>query len=312
MAGFEFSCPACRSSLVMPSSDLYCCPNDGYYYKRENGIWRFLTPDRYSVYQQFIQEYETVRDAEGRGSDDPGFYRSLPFKDTTGRHSRAWKIRGISYRSFERQVLLSLEKKLRRPLKILDLGAGNGWLSNRMALRGHQVAAVDLLVNESDGLSANKHYQETFIPLQAEFDRLPLVENQADLAIFNASFHYSTDYETTMSEALRVLQPGRPVVILDTPVYRDPRSGEQMVIERETDFVRRYGFASNALPSENYLTYKRLGMLAKNLGIHWDYFFPFYGFMWSARPFWARFRKHREPAVFVIVVGSVCGFGVNG
>jgi SAM-dependent methyltransferase len=312
MSDFEFSCPACGSSLVALSSDLFYCPKDRTRFQKENGIWRFLTPDRELVFRQFIQDYETIRCEEGRGSEDPEYYRSLPFKDKTGLHSRAWKIRAISYRYFERCALVPLEKKFHRSLKILDLGAGNGWLSSRLAGRGHQVAAVDLLVNKSDGLGAWKNYQGAFTPVQAEYDCLPFRENQMDLAVFNASFHYSLDYEVTLKEVLRVLRLGSPVVILDTPVYHNSQSGKRMVIEREADFYRRYGFASNALPSENFLTYQRLEKLAERLFIHWDYHFPFYGFSWVVRPLWARLRGYREPARFVLLLGVVSGFGVYG
>lgn len=312
MSDFEFSCPACGSSLVAASFDLFYCPKDRTRFKKENGIWRFLAPDRYPVFRQFMQEYETVRREESRGSEDPEYYRSLPFIDKTGLHSKAWKIRAISYRYFERSVLVPLEKKFRRSLKILDLGAGNGWLSNRLAGRGHQVAAVDLLVNESDGLGAWKNYQSIFTPVQAEYDCLPFRENQVDLAVFNASFHYSLDYEVTLREILRVLKLGGPVVILDTPVYHNPQSGMQMVIEREADFLRRFGFASNALPSENFLTYQRLEGLAERLFICWEYHFPFYGLSWAIRPLWAYLWGHREPAWFMVLVGVVSGFGVCG
>jgi len=312
MPDFEFSCPACGFSLVAVSSDLFYCPKDRTQYQKENGIWRFLSPDRYPVFRQFIQEYETIRREEGRGSQDPEYYRSLPFKDKTGLHSRAWKIRAISYRYFERCALVPLEKKLCRRLKILDLGAGNGWLSNLLAGRGHQVAAVDILVNAADGLGAWKNYQSAFTPVQAEYDCLPFRENQMDLAVFNASFHYSLDYEVTLREILRVLKLGSPVVILDSPVYHHSQSGEQMVIEREADFYRRYGFASNALPSENFLTYHRLERLAERLFVCWEYHFPFYGLSRAIRPLWARLRGHREPARFVLLAGVVSGFGVCG
>lgn len=310
MPDFEFSCPACRSSLVAASPDLFVCPEDRTRYQKENGVWRFLLPDRVPFFQQFIQEYETIRREEGRGSEDTEYYRTLPFKDKTGLHSRAWKIRAISYRYFERRALVPLEKKLRRSLKIIDLGAGNGWLSNRLAERGHQVAAVDLLVNTSDGLGSWKNYQSAFTPVQAEYDCLPFKENQMDLAVFNASFHYSLGYEVTLREILRVLKLGSPVVILDTPVYRNPQSGNKMVNEREVEFIRRYGFPSNSLSSENFLTYSRLERLAKKLFICWEYHFPFYGLSWAIRPLWARLRGYREPARFVLLVGIASGFGI--
>ena len=40
------------------------------------------------------------------------------------------------------------------PIRVLDVGAGNSWLSHRLASFGHQVVAVDRLDDELDGLGA--------------------------------------------------------------------------------------------------------------------------------------------------------------
>ncbi len=192
---------------------------------------------------------------------------------------------------------------LERSLKILDLGAGNGWLSNRLAAQGDRVFAVDLLVNEQDGLGAWKHYEHAFTPLQAEFNRLPIMDGFADAVIFNASFHYAENYTETLREAFRVLSMQGLVVITDSPVYRRGASGEKMVEERGAQFQAKYGLTSDALQSENYLTYTRLQDLAHELNITWIRITPFYGFRWMLRPLVARILRRREPAKFHLIVG---------
>ena len=226
-----------------------------------------LLPEREAVFQQFIREYETVRQAEGRGSLSAAYYQALPYQDLSQRMSADWQIRAASCRVFLRQVLAPLEKAGAHPLRILDLGAGNGWLSNRLAARGHQVVAVDLATNDFDGLGCFRFYETTFVPVQAEFDRLPFMDRSVDLVLFNASLHYSTCYENTLAESLRVLDAGGQLIVLDTPFYRDRTSGEKMVQERQTQFSERYGFPSNALTSENFLTYQRLSDLAAGLDL---------------------------------------------
>ena len=106
-----------------------------------------------------------------------------------------------------------------------DLGAGNGWLANRLALAGHTVAAVDLNVDPADGLGACRHYANRFETAQADFDALPFGDTSLDLVVFNGSLHYSTDYAATLGEALRTLRPGGTLAVLDSPVYTDPASG---------------------------------------------------------------------------------------
>lgn len=300
-----FVCPRCRGSLVQTSPKQLFCQRDDLSFENVGGIWRFLLPESVAHYERFIRDYETVRQFEKRGSLDAEYYKALPYKDLTGKFSADWAIRAHSYDVLVNRVLIPLSARLRRPLKILDLGAGNGWLSNRLAAQGDHVVAVDLLVNTQDGLGTAKYYQNAFIPVQAEFNRLPIRENFADAAIFNASVHYSEDYVKTLSETLRVLQPEGLVVIIDSPIYHSHESGEKMVAERIGDFLRRFGFASDALQSENFLTYQRLNNLGMQLGINWKTIRPFYGLPWVLRLVKARLVSRREAAKFHVLVGTI-------
>jgi SAM-dependent methyltransferase len=298
-----FVCPRCRTTLERTTSERMTCPRDGLEFWKTDGIWRFLLPESEAHYARFIRDYETVRQAEGRGSTDPGYYRALPFKDRSARHASDWKIRARSFKVLVNNVLTRLQNPLERALKIIDLGAGNGWLSNRLAAQGDRVLAVDLLVNELDGLGAWKHYEHTFTPIQAEFNQLPVMDRFADAVIFNASFHYSENYAETLREALRVTGAQGLIIVMDSPIYRRGASGQQMVQEREAQFKEKYGFASDNLQSENYLTYDRLDELGRDLKITWKILRPFYGIGWMLRPLFAGLLRRREPAKFHLIVG---------
>lgn len=292
----NFICPRCHGDLQKKSELELSCAQDGLTFKQENGIWRFLLPERESHYFRFISDYETVRRFEGRFSPDSSYYRALPFKDTSGKFSADWKIRASSFRA--------LQKTLTAESTVLDVGAGNGWLSNRLSLSGYSVYAVDLLLNPEDGLGAWSHYQSQFAKAQSEFVHLPFSDQSVSAVIFNASFHYSENYQETLAESLRVLSLNGTVIIMDSPVYHNAESGEQMVAERKSVFLSRHGFASDSLKSENYLTHHRMDELGKMLGIAWRHIRPFYGVRWAIRPFWARLRGGREPAEFGLWVGT--------
>ena len=298
-----FICPRCRTALDRASGDRLVCPQDGLEYWNVEGIWRFLLPESQAHYYRFIDDYESVRRFEGRGSADADYYRALPYKDLSGKFSKDWKIRARSFDVLVKKLLTPIQALHQRPLKVIDLGAGNGWLSNRLASQGDRVVAVDLLVNKQDGLGAWKYYEHQFTPIQAEFNHLPLMDHYADVAIFNASFHYSENYAETLKEALRVVDEEGLVVIMDTPIYRRQASGEKMVAEREAAFLAQYGFASNALESENFLTYQRVRELGDTLGMHLLYFRPFYGLGWLLRPLKAFLTRKREPAKFHLIAG---------
>jgi len=301
---FTLACPRCGTVLEQTSPDALACPVDRLQFSRIDTVWRMLLPDRAPVYDAFIREYETVRRAEGRGSPQAEYYRALPYRDLSGRRTGDWRIRAASFNAFMEHVVRPMQTQTRRPLNILDLGAGCGWLSNRLAAQGHCLAAVDLIVNDFDGLGCCRFYETEFTPLQAEFDHLPFAQNCFDLVVFNASLHYSTDYETTLRESLGVLSLSGKLVVLDSPVYRDATSGMQMVGERQSQYARQYGFPSNALPSENYLTYQRLAQLSVVLHLQSQILTPFYGLRWILRPLRARLLGQREPAKFHVVVFS--------
>src|ERR1700693_5617306 len=150
--------------------------------------------------QRFLEDYLRIRQAEGRGSDDPEYYLALPHEP----------IRRRTYRYFERHVLAAMEREACRPLDLIDLGAGTGWMSYRLALRGHRPVAVDILTDGRDGLGAARHFpaRHSFTRIDAEFDQLPVPDARFDVVLYNASLHYSANYFTTLVEARRCLRPG--------------------------------------------------------------------------------------------------------
>lgn len=103
---------------------------------------------------------------------------------------------------------------------------------------------------------------------------------------------------------MRVVDEAGAVVIMDTPIYRRRASGEKMVAERKATLLARYSFESNALESENFLTYPQVRDLGDSLGIHWLYFRPFYGLLWFLRSLRAMLSGKREPAKFHVIVGT--------
>jgi SAM-dependent methyltransferase len=308
-------CWRCAASLSTGNlresseSDRLGCPQCGTTTLCREGIWRCLTPDQALLYERFIAEYESIRAAEGRGSDDPAYYLNLPFHDLSGANSSQWKIRAITFRYVERVILKPRTAREARPFRILDLGAGNGWLSYRLALLGHAPVAVDLLTNSRDGLGAAAHYSGDFFTLfprvQASLDTLPFAPSTFDLAIFNASFHYSQDYAQTMGEALRCVRPGGAVIIMDTPWYARQQSGDQMVAEKQRRFQNAYGFASNSIASLEFLTPSRIHDLERALDIKFRTYRPFYGLGWTLRPLAARLKHHRTPSQFRVFVVEI-------
>lgn len=310
----QLVCPTCRRTLAQPFAPhsfevhSFACGLCKQELHKVNGIWRALVPQRSAYFQEFMTNYQAIRCAEGRGSTKPEFYLNLPYKDVTGANQDQWSIRARSFKCFEREILPTFEAG-RKSLDVLDLGAGNCWMSYRLALRGHCPVAVDLMTDSRDGLSAAQHFRPNlgvlFPCFQAELDNLPFADSQFDIAVFNASFHYSENYQQTLGEALRCVKPGGAIVIADTAWYSSEASGSRMVEERRAAFIERYGTASDAIGSLEFLTDERLQALAQYFGLSWQVYTPFYGLRWAMRPLVAKLRGKREPSTFRIYVAEV-------
>ena len=305
-------CPSCFRSIgywQQTEATSIDCSVCGLRLHCERGIWRALLPDRILRYARFINDYQSIRASEGRGSATSDYYLALPYQDLSGLLSSQWAIRAQTFRYIEQKLLPRVASLTKTHLRILDLGAGNGWMSYRLQSQGHTPVAVDLLTNNQDGLGAATHYTERlgspFPRVQAELDNLPFADSQFDLAIFNASFHYSENYEKTLAEALRCVRNDGMVVIADSPWYGDEWSGLRMLEERRALFVQRYGFPSDALRSMEFLTDQRLRAIERRLHVRWHTHAPYYGIRWHLRPLLAGLRRARKPSRFRIYSAKV-------
>jgi ubiquinone/menaquinone biosynthesis C-methylase UbiE len=300
-------CPACGCRI--PDIDAggplqVTCPACVFVMTEVNGILRALTPAGKTRFERFVRDYEVVRANEGWGSPTPDYYLALPFKDLTNRHNWIWRIRARTLLYLQNHLLPKLEGTHSSGCRILDIGAGNGWLSYRLAKRGYDPISVDLLDNDVDGLGAARHYlahlPRSFPRFQADMDHLPFDSGQFDVAIFNASFHYSSDYESTLREVLRCVRRPGMVVVADSPFYWREESGKQMLEERQAMFERQFGVRSDSNHSREYLTQRILNELAERLAIQWNVCKPWYGLRWALRPLRARLLRRREPSKFYL------------
>ena len=311
-APVRLRCPCCfRSIGYLPDEDgtPIDCSTCTSRLACEEGIWKALLPDRAARYSRFVEDYESIRASEGRGSADSDYYLALPYRDLSGLLNSQWALRARTFHYIERRILPHITPLAYARLRILDLGAGNCWMSYRLASQGHAPVAVDLLTNDRDGLGAANHYKVrlgfVFPLVQAEMDNLPFTDSQFDVVIFNSSFHYSENYEKTFAEALRCVRDGGTVLIADTPWYSDEWSGLRMLEERRALFIKRYGFPSDELKSLEYLTDQRLGALERRFHIQWQTHRPYYGMRWKMRPLVAKLRRARKPSRFRIYAAKV-------
>jgi SAM-dependent methyltransferase len=260
-----------------------------------DGIFRFLTPARASAALPFLRQYRDVRARDGHGRQAPEYYRALPVVRRDDPCAAEWRIRRESYELFQEHALPAIWEG---PIRIVDLGAGSGWLSHRLASFGHQVVAVDFLDDEDGGLAACRHYPVPLVAVQADMDALPFAAGQFDLAVCNASLHYSSDPVRTLAEAKRLLTAAGTLVVMDSPMFSSEAAGQAMLDAQRTSWSTSHGAVPVIQPGVGFLTFALLDTAAQTLGMR-GRFVPSRGPMsWRVRREIGRARLQRQPASF--------------
>jgi ubiquinone/menaquinone biosynthesis C-methylase UbiE len=239
-----------------------------------------------SSLRSFVDDYRRVRLAEGQASADPEFARRLPFRDLTGRNAAAWRIRALHY-----LVIRAGLAALPGVRRVLDLGAGNGWLARRLA-GAFRVTALD--VDGGDTGLGSLRDSARVARVVGDLEALPLRADSFDAVIAAATLHYARDVAGALSEAARVLRPRGLLIVADSPVYDDAAAREDAWQRTRTHYAE-FGAAHLA---ERYRGLTRAELEAPGL-FRFVTITPGFG-AWRAvlRPWRGPRREARLPVLF--------------
>jgi SAM-dependent methyltransferase len=260
-----------------------------------------MTSSAPDQHRRFRADYAEHRASEGRAALDA---RALPYV-TSGPLARQWQVRARSWEAFERRVLQPAQRRAdvraAGPLRVLDLGAGNGWLAHRAALAGAEALALDVRDDRVDGLGASPAGS----PIErvvASFEAIPLSAGEFDVVVFNAALHYAEDLGAALREARRVARVGARIVVLDSPFYRTAEEGEAMVREKRRTAERQFGDRTSsllALAFVEYLTPQRLADASRDARLGaWRRRRVRYPLWYELRGVRALVRRERTPSRF--------------
>lgn len=102
-------------------------------------------------------------------------------------------------------------------IDIVDMGAGEGVLSQLLAKRARSVTCIDnsaAMVRVGTQLAKDNNIDNLQYIL-GDIEGVPLPESSADLALLSQALHHANHPRKAIAEAFRILRPGGRLVVLD-------------------------------------------------------------------------------------------------
>ena len=213
----------------------------------KNGV-AYLTPPS----NDFEQAYIDVRSKENRVHDDV-FVKNLPNVPKTHPHYKEWEKRKWTLSKFLKYL------KQDSPKSILEIGCGNGWLSQQIAPHSKSVFGLDVGQLELEQAARCSVHENVHYLCCSDWNLLP--ETQFDRIVFAGSFQYFEITPHFWKQLYRLLKVDGEIHILDTQFYS--KVDTEGAKKRSEDYFSKIGNANasdyyyhqdwDALP-ENFVT----------------------------------------------------------
>jgi SAM-dependent methyltransferase len=202
--------------------------------ERRDGVYYLTDP---APHDEKEMRYWRVRARELRLYPDD-VVRRLP--DMAADHPLAgeWKARADSL-----SRLANYLARIWRPLAILDLGCGNGWLSHQLAAISTRVRVYGLDLNRRELAQAARVFvdQPRVRFLYADVFAADLPAGFFDIVILASVIQYFPDVPALIRRLFALAAPGGEVHVIDSPLYAD---GEVAAArERTSAYYRSKGLA---------------------------------------------------------------------
>ena len=121
-------------------------------------------------------------------------------------------VPGRSWAAWSRALGLLLP-----PLRVADLGCGEGYLTIEAARWAARVVAVDRsdVVLERAKALARRRRVANVVWKRGELEKLPIKDGDVDVALLSQALHHAANPVRAVAEAVRVTVPGGRVLVLD-------------------------------------------------------------------------------------------------
>jgi ArsR family transcriptional regulator len=103
------------------------------------------------------------------------------------------------------------------PMRVADIGCGEGYLTIEASRWASRVIAVDrseAVLKKARALATRRRVRN-IVWKRGDLDRLPLRDDSVDVALLSQALHHAPDPARAVAEAARVVVPGGRVLVLD-------------------------------------------------------------------------------------------------
>lgn len=164
----------------------------------------------------FEESYIALRKKEGTLYTDEEV-QLLPLISKDHLHYKEWQVRRRSA-----QRLRHYLKQFKKPLKILEVGCGNGWLSNHLAqLSGSTVTGIDINATELQQAVTVFGHQRNLKFIHGDIREGALSRGQFDIIVFAAAIHYFSSFSAIIGLTLQHLRANGEIHLIDSHFYTE-------------------------------------------------------------------------------------------
>lgn len=113
--------------------------------------------------------------------------------------------------------------RLLPPMKVADLGCGEGYLTIEAARWASRVIAVDrsdVVLKRARGLARRRRVTNV-IWKKGELEKLPIRDGAVEVAMLSQALHHARQPARAVEEAARITGPGGRVLVLDLRAHRE-------------------------------------------------------------------------------------------
>ncbi|HEY8511506.1 MAG TPA: class I SAM-dependent methyltransferase [Cyclobacteriaceae bacterium] len=184
--------------------------------------------------RDFEREYTALRTVEGRMLPDV-IVKTLPRLPRQHALHREWKVRERSAKS------LSQYLKKKKPKTVLEVGCGNGWLTNFLASQ-LQADCCGIDVNEIELKQAVRLFStnERVTFVYGDIESEAFNDCTVDVIVCASVIQYFRDVRLLIDRLKRMLNSGGELHIMDSPIYNECDMAAAKV--RSEDHFRNSGY----------------------------------------------------------------------